>query len=160
MKRNQEVFKTLLENLSEEVYKWKQAPDKWCLLEIICHLYDEEQKDFKTRLKHILENKEGRPSPISSDEWAKNGNYMGQNYFEMIEKFLNERDESINWLCSLKNPEWENYYIHPEYGQMTGKMFLANWLAHDYLHIRQIIKLKYDYLSNTTGDDLKYAGGW
>ncbi len=43
---------------------------------------------------------------------------------------------------------------------MTAKMFLSNWLAHDYLHIRQITKLKYDYLKQLTNEDLNYAGNW
>jgi hypothetical protein len=39
-------------------------------------------------------------------------------------------------------------------------MFLHNWLAHDYLHIRQIIRIKYDYLKKTSGEILLYAGEW
>jgi hypothetical protein len=43
---------------------------------------------------------------------------------------------------------------------MTAMLFLSNWLAHDYLHIRQIIKLKFDYLEKMTGEGLSYAGDW
>jgi hypothetical protein len=43
---------------------------------------------------------------------------------------------------------------------MSAGMLLANWLAHDYLHFRQITKLKYDYIKYRTGEDLAYAGTW
>jgi hypothetical protein len=33
-------------------------------------------------------------------------------------------------------------------------------MAHDLLHIRQITKLKYDYLKYLSGQGLSYAGDW
>lgn len=38
------------------------------------------------------------------------------------------------------------------------KIISNNWLAHDYLHMRQIIK--YQYLKEKTNIDLQYAGNW
>ena len=38
--------------------------------------------------------------------------------------------------------------------------FSPNWLAHDYLHIRQIIRLKFAYLQQLSKEDLSYAGNW
>ena len=78
----------------------------------------------------------------------------------MLEKFITERESSINWLETLKNANWENSFDHPKLGAMTAKYFLNNWLAHDYLHIRQIIKLKFDYLNNRFNENLDYAGIW
>jgi hypothetical protein len=43
---------------------------------------------------------------------------------------------------------------------MSAEMFLANWLAHDFLHVRQIIATRFHYLSHTTGESLGYAGNW
>ena len=34
--------------------QWKQSENKWSMLEIICHLYDEEREDFRSRLAKIL----------------------------------------------------------------------------------------------------------
>ncbi|MEM6429633.1 MAG: hypothetical protein AAF708_10365 [Deinococcota bacterium] len=42
---------------------------------------------------------------------------------------------------------------------MSAQFFLENWLAHDYLHMRQVVKLKYDYLT-ADGVNLIYAGTW
>ena len=37
-------------------------------------------------------------------------------------------------------------------------MFLVNWVAHDYLHVRQILKNKYAWMQDVSGEKLDYAG--
>lgn len=160
LSENQTVFKSLLIDLTEETYVWKPNPEKWCVLEIVCHLYDEEREDFRARVKHTLETPTGPLPPIDPQGWVKTRNYMQQNYSDTLNDFLKEREQSIKWLQGLQNPKWDNAYEHPKFGKMTAKMFLSNWLAHDYLHMRQIIKLKFDYLKQLTGEDLSYAGNW
>ena len=160
LKRNADAFKTLLDKLSEEQYLWKQNPDKWCLLEIICHLCDEEREDFRKRTKLVLESPELPLPKIDPVGWVKERKYTEQDYTKKLNEFPAEREKSIEWLTSLQNPNWENAYEHPKFGKMSAKLFLSNWLAHDYLHIRQITKLKYDYLKFISGEDLSYAGNW
>jgi hypothetical protein len=85
---------------------------------------------------------------------------MEQNYEDMVKTFLSEREASIAWLKELKKPNWNNSYQHPKLGKVTAKHYLDNWLAHDYLHVRQIIKQKFDYLTSQTNENLEYAGIW
>ena len=42
LERDKLVFDSLLRDVSEEVIQWKPNPNKWSLLEIVCHLLDEE----------------------------------------------------------------------------------------------------------------------
>jgi hypothetical protein len=158
--RNKEVFSRLLSGLRKDEYLWKQQPEKWCLLEIICHLHDEEREDFRARTKLILETPSEQFKSIDPTGWVAERNYINQNYPDMLQKFMSERELSINWLRSLTNPEWNNTYSHPKFGEMTAKKFLVSWLAHDYLHFRQITRLKYDYLKQSSGEELTYAGEW
>ncbi|MCW3121172.1 MAG: DinB family protein [Flavipsychrobacter sp.] len=160
LQRNKAVFHSLLAGLTEEEYLWKQQPEKWCLLEIICHLYDEEREDFRARTKHTLETPELPMSPIDPVGWVKERKYLEQDYEAKLTSFLQERDNSIAWLKSLNDPNWDNTYHHPKLGALTAKMFLCNWLAHDHLHIRQITRLKYDHLKHLSGESLSYAGDW
>lgn len=159
-RNNKSVFEALFSETSESVFTWKQSPEKWSLLEILCHLYDEEREDFRSRLKHTLETPTLPTAPIDPEGWVSERKYAEQDYWVMLEKFLTERTQSIQWLDSLENPNWDNTYQHPELGGITAKMFLSNWLAHDYLHIRQILKLKYAYLEQETQVNLSYAGPW
>lgn len=158
--RNKFAFQGLLSGIDKEAYKWKQGPDKWCLLEIICHLYDEEREDFRARVLSVLRNPENPLTPFDPLVWVKERNYLGQNYDEVLNKFIEEREESVRLLRSLKKPSWGNAYEHPKLGKMTALLFLTNWLAHDYLHIRQINRLKYDFLKDGSDVPLNYAGNW
>ncbi len=158
--RNKKVFKSLFENASQQLYLWKPAPGKWCLLEILCHLHDEEREDFRARVQHTLENPEQPMTPIDPVGWVLQRKYIEQDYQTALEKFLAERDKSVGWLASLRDAKWDNVYNHPQLGKLSASMFLSAWLAHDYLHIRQISNTKYLYLKDLTGNDLSYAGKW
>ena len=158
--RNRLVFENLLTDKTKEEYLWKPASDKWCLLEIICHLHDEEKEDFRARIKHTFETPADQITFIDPASWVESRKYIQQNYNEILSKFLNEREQSIKWLRSLSNPGWDNFYEHQKFGKMTAKMFLTNWLAHDYLHVRQILNLKFMYLKHFTSEELTYAGNW
>ena len=39
LEKNIAVFLELLNDVNEDVAKWKVNPEKWNLLEIVCHLY-------------------------------------------------------------------------------------------------------------------------
>ena len=160
LSENTLIYKSLLFNCTEKEYLWKSDPEKWCLLEIICHLYDEEKEDFCARTKQVLETPNVPLPPIDPEGWVAQRNYIEQDYSDKLYQFIEARIQSIEWLQSLSNPQWDNAYQHPKFGKMTAKMFLANWLAHDYLHIRQILTVKFDYLKHDTGETLVYAGGW
>jgi hypothetical protein len=160
LSENRQTFEGLLIYVSGAECLWRPSPDKWCLLELVCHLNDEEQHDFRARVRFTLENiKEDLPS-IDPVGWVTSKKYIEQNYEEVLKNFLNERIKSIEWLRSLESPNWKSEYIHPKFGGMSAEFFLANWLAHDYLHFRQIITLKYNYLKDSSGFDIGYAGDW
>jgi hypothetical protein len=157
---NRDVFSTLLMNKHEDEYLWKPSDTKWCLLEVVCHLYDEEREDFRARVKHTLETPI-EPLPMFDQvAWVKDRKYIEQDYNQMVEKILDERNNSITWLKSIKDPSWKNAYPHPKLGALSAEHFLANWLAHDFLHMRQIVGLQFQFLKVTSENDLSYAGSW
>ena len=158
---NRLVFAGLLAGVDKKEYLFRPAENKWCLLEIACHLHDEEREDFGYRLKHTLESPE-KPLPgIDPEGWVSERNYMKKDYFKTVDAFLAEREQSVEWLRTLKSPNWKNAHNHPKFGPLPAEMFLSNWLAHDYLHIRQILRIKYNYLKDNVEDvKLKYAGKW
>ena len=160
LKGNRDVFSTILSNKNKHEYLWKPNNTKWCLLEVVCHLYDEEREDFRSRVKHTLETP-NEPMPMFDQiAWVKDRKYIEQDYNQMVEKLLEERLYSINWLSSLKDPSWENAYLHPKLGALSAEHFLVNWLAHDFLHIRQIVGLQFLHLKQTSNNNLSYAGSW
>lgn len=160
LENNAATLKSLLAGLSPEEYTWKEKPEKWCLLEVVCHLYDEEREDFRARIMHTLETPHQPMPAINPAEWVTSRNYMQQDFEDKLDAFLQERTNSINWLRSLQNPNWNSTYEHPKMGKLRAQLFLDNWLAHDYLHIRQITAIKYRYLCSITKEPMDYAGNW
>ena len=158
--RNQRIFEEQLQGIPEPLVLWKPTPKKWCILEIICHLYDEEREDFRARLRHVLQRPHEPMPSIDPQGWVESRQYMQQDFGDKREAFLAERAASITWLRSLNDPAWDNTYEHRTLGALSGKAFLSNWLAHDYIHIRQINRNKMEYLASTSGQDLTYAGNW
>lgn len=160
LKNNREVFRSLLTNKTSEEILWRPQPDKWNLLEIICHLYDEERDDFRTRVNHVLHTPNEKMKPFDPLALVDQRDYAKKDYYKVLEEFLEEREHSIALLRSLRNPKWDNFYTHPKLGKMSAFLFLTNWLAHDYLHIRQILRYQYLFLKEKTTLDLQYAGTW
>jgi len=158
--KNLKVFLSLLNGVKKEEYLFKPDTEHWCLLEIICHLVDEEREDFRIRLQTVLEAPFKHPPIIDPEGWVMSRKYLDQNFKEKIKAFRKERKASIQYLSTLENPKWINYYEHPILGNLDGHHFLRNWLAHDYLHIRQITRVRYRYLQYMTASDCSYAGNW
>ena len=160
LKQNKGVFKALFKDITEPQQQWRPSADSWCLLEVLCHMLDEERLDFRFRAEFILKTPGKVPPPFDPANWVIDHDYMNQDYDRVLDDFLMEREHSISWLDSLKDPNWNLSFEHPKLGNMTAGYFLTNWLAHDYLHIRQINRMKYEYYRQQSGMNLNYAGNW
>lgn len=162
LKNNLNVFKQLLSG-TEEMARWKPSPEKWCLLEVICHLYDEEREDFRFCIEEILVRLGTILSLINPEGWGKTKKYISQNYFEMLGKFYSERESSLSWIkekiSTIPPAGWDCVARHPEIGEIPAYGFLANWLGHDYLHIKQILQIKFGYWCHMSKKSLDYTSG-
>ncbi len=156
--KNIEIFKSLVIGFDDEQSRWKPQTDKWSILEVIHHLYDEERKDFRLRLEYTLEDSSKEWIPINPPQWVIDKKYNEQNFADISNKFFKEREKSINWLNKLKSPQWENTYKHPQIGKISAGDLLSSWVAHDFLHMRQIIMLNLEYYkSQSLPFNTKYA---
>ena len=142
---NISVFNTLLQNVENQQAIWKPAENKWSILEVINHLYDEERSDFRLRLDLTLHHPGESWPPIDPESWAMERDYNLRDFKESLANWIAERKKSVNWLHSLSEPDFSKVYIHPLIGELRAGDMLAAWLAHDFLHMRQIVNLKLDY---------------
>ena len=132
-------------------------------MEIVCHLVDEDRDDFRLRLRCTLESPE-KPWPRNDPEaWARDRNYQSRDLAESLGAFARERTESLQWLRTLKSPDWKQAYIHPTYGPITAGELMVSWAAHDALHVRQIAKRMFELAGRDGAADgfaTRYAGEW
>ncbi len=156
---NSDVFKYLFQTVSDEQARWKPGRDRWSILEVNNHLYDEEREDFRKRLELVLNNPEDPWPPIDPEGWVVQRKYNDQNLKRSLQNFFNEREKSLLWLDTLDLPDWQATYRHPEMGPMSAELILANWLAHDLFHIRQVSDLHFAYLTEGVKPvSLDYSG--
>lgn len=160
LEKNKTVWQGLFYGASPELQQWRPGPEKWNLHEVLCHLLDEERLDFRARIKHILETPDKAMPGINPEGWVLEKDYASWDYSKTLIEFLQEREHSIEYLHSLRDPNWQQNYEHPMLGTVTAEMFLYNWLAHDYLHIRQVNRYHYQFLKESSVIDLSYAGTW
>ena len=160
MDRQAEAIRALVQGISDEQARWRPSSGEWSILEVINHLYDEENEDFRTHLDLIL-HRPGEPWPsIDPERWVTGRRYNQREINRSLDDFLSARKDSLAWLTGLISPDWEATY-DPPLGQITAGDMLASWVAHDLLHLRQLVELQRAYvvhLADPHGVD--YAGPW
>lgn len=158
--KNRGVFESLVGNVSLEQARWKPTPDKWSMLEVINHLYDEEREDFRQRLELVLVDPGHAWPPIDPRNWVITRRYNERELETSLNDFLDEREKSLVWLRQLSGPNWQNSNEGPN-GILRAGDLLASWLAHDFLHIRQLSRLHWQYVGDKAEPyQTAYAGPW
>lgn len=152
LKNNRMIFEKLFIISTAELSRWKPDPDRWSLLEIVCHLSDIEVEDFRYDFDLILYHPEDPWPHFDEMEWVTSRKYNQQNFGKISGRFLKERDKSIEWLLSLENPDLGSVHSGKEIsGRRLGAGdILSSWVAHDLFHIRQIVLVQYDLLNAQT----------
>ena len=160
LQNSTEIIRGLLAGVAPEAARLKPSADSWSILEVVCHLKDTEREDFREHLDFILHRQNEDWHEIDTDGWVTQRRYNEQDFAEMQQKFFIEREKSITWLNGLHNPGWEKTYTTQYRTISAGEMF-ACWVAHDNLHIRQLVELRRMRLENITNPyALDYAGEW
>lgn len=161
LERFQATLEALLRGLDNESVRWKPASGNWSILEIVCHLADEEVEDFRARVKLTLEDPSQDWPPIDPEGVAVSRCYNDCEINDVLQRFLKERKTSVSWLRDLRDPDWQLAYQHPKYGPIQAGAVMAAWVAHDHLHTRQIAKRLFE-LSARDGApySVSYAGDW
>ena len=161
LSHNAETISNFVQGVGQAQARWKPDSKSWSILEVINHLYDEEREDFRLRLNLMLHQPGQTWPPNNPEGWVIERGYNQRDFETSVKNFLQERQESIAWLQALSEPNWPAVYEHPAVGRITAGEMLAAWLAHDLLHLRQLVELHWAYLAQQTQPiALAYAGGW
>ena len=161
LRANVDVFDALTRGVSEEQSRWKPATDQWSILEVVNHLADEEVEDFRHRLDLTLHRPGEHWPPIAPEEWARERQYNSRELGQSVERLMTRRARSLRWLEGLTQPDWSRLYEHPSAGPLPAGGVLTSWLAHDFIHVRQLNRLHREYLASELADYAPdYAGPW
>jgi DinB family protein len=160
LQNSAEMIRALLAGITQAEAQVKPNPESWSILEVICHLYDEEREDFREHLDFILFRQNEEYHVIDPQGWVKERKYNEQDFLHIHGKLFAERKKSLEWLQEISNSDWDITYVSM-YGSVSAGEMLSCWVAHDNLHIRQLVELRRMRLENITKPyPIQYAGDW
>jgi hypothetical protein len=157
---NRDRIASLARGIPEDQARWKLNPETWSILEVVSHLADEEEFDFPVRLRMILKESDKDWPAIDPAGWVIERKYNEGDLFETLSKYVALRNESMEWLDTIENPDWDTMYEAP-FGEISAGDMFVSWVTHDLLHLRQLVELQRFYLEEMAKPyRLDYAGDW
>ena len=161
LSHNAAAVQQLVEGVSAEQARWKPDEASWSILEVLCHLYDEEREDFRVKLDLILHRPDTPWPPIDPAGWVTTRAYNERDLGITLLGYLQERENSLAWLRQLKQPKWSQTSVAPWGITLSAGDMFTSWVAHDILHLRQLVELKYAYTTaQLAPNSPRYAGEW
>jgi len=155
-----EMIRALIKDIGPEQAQVKPGRGSWSILEVVCHLYDEEREDFREHLDFILYRRDEEWHNIATVAWVKLRKYNEQDFNKTKARFFRERKKSLGWLKTLETADWNAKYKTKWRTMTAGDMF-ASWVAHDNLHIRQLTELRRMRIEKIAKPyHIEYAGDW
>ncbi len=140
---------------------WQPDDGSWSVLQIVCHMADEEAEDFRARVFSTLEDPAKAWVPIDPEGVAIERDYQRKDLKTELNRFVEARAQSIELLNGLGDPDWSLAHEHPKLGAMVASDLLAAWCAHDAMHLRQLAKRLCQLAQrDACGGTIRYAGDW
>ena len=128
--------------LPAETLRYKPAPDKWSILEILGHLADVEIM-YGHRIRQMLADEKPVIAPIDQNAWAANLGYMETPAPEMIALFGVNRHHNLRILRRVKAQDLNKSAYHPELKRDVQLSEMVEKLdSHTQNHLRQIETIK------------------
>jgi hypothetical protein len=140
--RTPQVLRTLLEDLPERWTRATEGPGTWSPFDVVGHLIHGERTDWIPRVEHILTYADTVPFP-PFDREAMFTASAGKHLPELLDTFDTLRGEGLARLASLAltEPDLRRVGRHPQFGEVTLGQHLSTWVAHDFSHLNQIVRV-------------------
>jgi hypothetical protein len=137
--RQAEDVRRLTSGLDDAQLATRTIPEKWSLLELVCHMRRVQQV-FEGRLQVMLAEDEPALPAYSPDNDVEFERMAARPASEVRAEFLRERDRFNARLLKLSPAEWHRRGRHPAYPQYDVH-FLVEYLAHhEAHHIYQLLE--------------------
>lgn len=140
MERLPDALDAMLSHLPAEDWRWRPASGGWSIVEVVGHLVAEEVDDFRTRLRHLLEDPSRAWAPLDPEAAVRAGDFQRLDPAATLARLRHERAISVAWLRTLAAAPWDNARPTPHHGPLHAGDLLASWAAHDARHLEQLAK--------------------
>src|SRR5579863_6520336 len=133
------ILRGLICDLSVEDVRWKPAPDRFSVAEVLAHLSHSEGHCYRLRLDRFMA--ETRPEFEPDDAQMYLDLYRDADPEDAFDHFAEQRKNNIEFLRNLPAGAGDRLALHKEHGEITLSQMLNEWALHDLGHIRQIAEL-------------------
>ncbi|MFN7997083.1 MAG: DinB family protein [Bryobacteraceae bacterium] len=133
------ILRGLMCELSEADARWKPAPNRFSVAEVLAHLSHSEGNCYRLRLDRFMN--EERPEFEPDDAQFYLDLYCNADPEDAFDHFEEQRETNIELLRNLPRGSGQRVALHPEAGEITMAQMLHEWAMHDLGHIRQIAEL-------------------
>ena len=134
-----EILRGLMSEISDEDARWKPAPDRFSIAEVLSHLSHSEGHCYRARVDRFVA--EEMPTFESDDAQMHLEVYPGADPEEDFAHFEEQREDNLELLRGLTRDAGARRALHATVGEITLDQMLHEWALHDLGHIRQIAEL-------------------
>src|SRR6266581_9350537 len=133
------ILRGLMTELTEEDARWKPAPDRFSVAEVLAHLSHSEGHCYRMRLDRFLS--EERPEFEPDDAQMYLELYRNADPEDEFDHFEEQRETNVEYLRSLPEGAGDRVALHRAVGPITLAQMLHEWAMHDIGHVRQVAEL-------------------
>lgn len=133
------ILRGLMSGISDEDARWKPAPDRFSIAEVLSHLSHSEGQCYRLRVDRFLG--EERPEFEPDDAQMHLDVYRDADPEEEFAGFEDQREDNLELLRGLPVEAGNRRALHRSAGEITLSQMLHEWALHDLGHIRQVAEL-------------------
>ena len=146
-----------LEAAPEELLRWRPAPGEWCLLEVVGHFIETEERGFAGRIRAILTGERPQFTTWDPAMVARERQDRQRNPADLLAEFTGRRAASVALVESLVAADLDRGGDHPEVGFLTINDLLHEWVHHDANHLRQMLANIQTYTWPSMGNAQRFS---
>ena len=133
------ILRGLMTEISNEDARWKPAPDRFSIAEVLAHLSHSEGHCYRARVDRFLS--EEMPELEPDDAQMHLELYKNADPEEQFGRFEDQRKTNIELLRGLPAGTGARKARHLAAGEITLAHMLHEWALHDLGHVRQVAEL-------------------
>ncbi len=133
-----QALERLAELIPEERWEVRPSPDRYSPKELVHHLLDVEEAFFR-RYQQIAEEDHPTLSVYDPETAPIDEQFSTGRLHDALKEFAEARQRSLDYLQQLPPEARDRTGIHPEFGEWSIFQQVHLWVAHDLLHLCDVI---------------------
>jgi hypothetical protein len=126
-----------LGQVPDAALRWRPAPGKWSVHEVVCHCADSET-NAAMRIRYVLAEQSPTIVGYDQDAWAQQLDYKDHPLEPALAAVEAVRANTVPILMRLPEDAWTRQGTHTESGRYSAEDWLRVYAEHLEVHARQI----------------------